>query len=108
MIPWYVCFLITSIVAGGFFILGALFKEKTAIETSKKLRHKLDNQRETILRYLDTLRYIIDDKIVTDKKLAEQYKDKDVSLAYINRGLSRQWEITQADLKALIWMLSIK
>ena len=108
MIAWYVCVLVTTVSAIGFFMLGALFKEKTAIETSKKLRQKLDNQRDTILRYLDTLRYIIDDKIVTDKKLAEHYKDKDVSLAYINRGLVKEWEITKADLEALIRTLSIQ
>jgi len=108
MIPWYVCFLVGSIVALGFFVLGAIL-------TNEKLRGKLKSEigfwlkkRDDILRYLDTLRAIIDDKIVTDKKLAEHYKETDVSLAYINEGLVRQWKITKADLEALIWLISIK
>ena len=85
------------------------WKERSAILTTNKLRVKLENKRDTILRYLDTLRYIIDDKIVTDKKLAEDHdNEKDVSLAYVYRGLVRQWEITKADLDALIQQLSIK
>jgi len=101
MIPWYVCVLVVSIVALGFVTLGAAL-------ASKKSRSKLDDKRDDILRYLNTLRSIIDDKIVEDKKLAEHYKETDVSLAYINEGLSRQWKITKLDLEALIWLISIK
>ena len=102
MIAWYVCVLVVSIVALGFYVLGAAL-------ASKKSKCKLDSKRDDILRYLDTLRYIIKDKITTDKKLAEQHNnEKDISLSYVEQGLARQWEITKADLDALIQQISIK
>ena len=108
MIPWYLCLLVTSIVALGFYSLGALFKAKSAAETNQKLRQKLDKKRDDILRYLKTLGSLVNDRIVADKKLAEHYKEKDVNLAYVYRGLSKQWKIMKDDLDALIWMVSIQ
>ena len=109
MIPWYVCVLVTSILAVGFFALGALLKERSATETNRKLRHKLEIERDNVLRYLKTLGSLIDEKIVADKKLAEHYNnEKDVSLSYIYEGLSKQWTAMKADLDALIWFLSMR
>ena len=101
MIPWYVCFLVVSVLAVGFYALGAIM-------TNKKSMCKLDKKRDDILRYLKTLGSLVNDRIVADKKLAEHYKEKDVSLGYVYRGLSKQWKIMKDDLDALIWMVSIQ
>ena len=109
MIAWYVCVLVVSIAALGFYSLGALFKAKSAAETNQKLRQKLDKKRDDILRYLNTLGSLVNDRIVADKKLAEDHdNEKDVNLAYVYRGLSKQWKIMKDDLDALIWMVSIQ
>jgi len=102
MIPWYVCFLVVSVLAIGFYALGVIM-------TNKKSMCKLDKKRDDILRYLKTLGSLVNDRIVADKKLAEDHdNEKDVNLAYVYRGLSKQWKIMKDDLDALIWMVSIQ
>jgi len=97
MIAWYVCVLVVSIVALGFVTLGAAL-------ASKKLRRKLENERDTIgrdivLRHLNNLRSVIEDKIAADEKLANE------NLA---EALSMQGKTIKTYVDAFIWLLSLE
>jgi len=81
MIPWYVCFLLVSISAMGFYALGAVL-------TNKKLRQELKNERDIVLQHLNILRSIINDKIAADT--------------------SGQCKTIKTYVDAFIWLISLK
>ena len=100
MIPWYVWFvwvLVTVFLAWRFYGLGIT----TANEA---LRQKNAPERDTVeramvLRHLNNLRSVIDDKITADEKLANE------NLA---EALSMQGKTIKTYVDAFIWLISLE
>ena len=109
MIPWYVWFvwvLVTVFLAWRFYDLGI-------ITANEKLRQKTAPERDTVgrdivLRHLNTLRSVIDDKIIANRDLAEYLNKQDDSLSNMYEELSKQLKTIRTYVDAFIWLISLE